>query len=130
MSTNEKKNYLAIDYGEKNVGIAYKTHDNPIVPSDSISYQTLPELIKRITNICNEKHIHQIIIGLPLNLKGEKAQQAKIVEEFSQALGQKIKLPIEFIDERFTSKMHQSYPNIDSYAAAEILSSYINRSKV
>ncbi|MFA4930705.1 MAG: Holliday junction resolvase RuvX [Patescibacteria group bacterium] len=120
-------NYLALDYGSKRVGVAYKIGADPVVPTDIINYQGTDNLITQINKLVTDKNIQAIIIGLPLNLKGQKGYQAKIVVEFITALQAQVGIPIQTIDERFTSSMFSAIDNIDSYSAAEILSSYLSR---
>ena len=126
-----QENLLAIDFGQKNIGIAYKTNNNPVIPSDSIINTNLSDTKDRIIEICQKLDIQKIIIGLPLTLKGEIGHQAKIVKKFGQDLHNKSKLPVIYIDERFTSKIFSTpidkIATIDSYSAMEILDSYLKR---
>lgn len=123
-----QNNFLGIDYGTKNIGLAYKIGNDPIVPTDTLLNTDKQKTLSEICKICLEKKITQIIIGLPLNLKGEIDFQAKITKKFANKLQKKLLLPIEYSDERFTSKI-TNIDNSDSYSAAEILSGYLNRIK-
>ncbi len=119
-------NYLGLDYGSKKIGVAFKLGQDPIVPTDLIVETSSKKIIQKIITICQEKDINQIVIGLPLNLKGQKGQQAKVTEEFYQKLQKKIDLPIFMTDERFTSKIYSEVTNIDSFSAADILDNYLS----
>lgn len=122
------KNYLAIDYGKNNIGIAYKIGDNPIVPGDIVFNHSDQSSIDKIKQLCSEKNITQIVIGMPYTLRREIGPQAIIVNQFIDLLKASIALPITTIDERFTSSIFDSkLPNLDSYAAVEILNSHIKR---
>ncbi|MFZ5391714.1 MAG: Holliday junction resolvase RuvX [Patescibacteria group bacterium] len=119
-------NYLGLDYGSKKIGVAFKLGQDPIVPTDLIIENSSKKIIQKIIIICQEKDINQIVIGLPLNLKGEKGQQAKDTEDFCQQLQKKINLPIVLTDERFTSKIYSGAKNIDSFSAADILDNFLS----
>jgi putative Holliday junction resolvase len=124
-------NILAIDYGTRHTGIAYQLGStNPIIPADTINTDNNQTLIDLITQICKEKEITDIVIGLPLTLAGEIGHQAKIVQDFANQL--QISLPktqLHFLDERFSTKfVDENMTNSDSYAAYEILDIYIKRS--
>jgi len=125
------QNILSIDYGTSHTGIALKLGiDNPIVPCDTINDRDQNTLIAKIIDICQNNQITDIVIGLPLNLRGEIGHQAKIVQEFGENLQKSLPtVAIYFADERFSSKfISDQIENSDSYAAYEILDSFIKRS--
>ena len=97
---------LGIDYGDARTGVAItdplgitaqglKTINNQ--NSDKI-------LLKEIEEIVNEYNVSKIVIGMPLNLKGEKTVRAEKTEKFIHKLKCKFgKMPIEIVDERLTT---------------------------
>ena len=119
-------NYLSLDYGSKKIGVAYKIGADPIVPTESITNTSKKQIMTEIVALCQDKHIDQIVIGLPLNLKGEQGHQAKATIEFKKSLQKNLAIPIALTDERFTSKIYHDTENIDSYSAAAILSNYLS----
>jgi putative holliday junction resolvase len=120
-------NYLALDYGSRKVGLAYKIGDNPIVPSQIIDYDSAEQLFTRLQQIASEKQINQIVLGLPLTLAGKIGPQATAVQEFGTKLQQLTGLPLEYSDERLTSKLFPDQPRADSLVAANILENYLHR---
>lgn len=89
---------LAISDPEKIIAYPFKTIDNDDIDS----------LLSRIGEIIAEKGVDLIVLGLPLNLKGEDSKMTVEVREFRNELNKKFpKIPIHFIDERFTSKQAQ-----------------------
>ncbi|HAX17338.1 MAG TPA: Holliday junction resolvase RuvX, partial [Actinobacteria bacterium] len=66
---------LAIDYGEKNLGIAV-TDDQGIIAipfSVELNNERFHEILLKIIK---EKKVSKIIAGVPLNLKGQEGSQA------------------------------------------------------
>ena len=62
--------YLGIDFGEKRVGIAVSDIEGNIAfPKIIIENNT--DLLKKITDFCNENAIEAIVIGESKNYKGE-----------------------------------------------------------
>lgn len=120
-------NYLAIDYGSKNIGLAYKLSPDPIVPSDIIPNRQINQSIKIILKFCQKKSIHKIVIGLPLSLDGSIGPQAEIIQKFSDQLSRATDLPLVLFDERYSSKIFsvKDHP-IDNYSAAAILENYLS----
>ncbi|PQL89709.1 Holliday junction resolvase RuvX [Apibacter sp. wkB309] len=95
---------LAIDYGEKRSGLA-ETDDMQIVASGLAGIMT-SNLIPFLEKYMSENSVEKIIIGLPVRLNGELSD----VEISIQKLIKKISslfpnLPVERVDERFTSKI-------------------------
>ena len=85
-----------------------------------------------------ENSVNQIVIGIPLNMKGMDSKQTLIVREFIKELGTKIKIPIHLQDERLSSKSAKqslilqnispsnNKGSIDSTAACLILQEFLD----
>jgi len=95
---------LGIDYGMRRIGIAIS---DPL----RISAQSLPtitakgleQVFSQLETIVIEKNVTEIVVGMPLNLKGEKTRSAQKVEKFIEQLKNRFKLPVQSWDERWTS---------------------------
>lgn len=137
--------YLAIDYGEKRIGIA--------VSDESKKYSFSREHLINDSNLFNkmlvlikEENISRIIIGYPLNFKSEKTIQTIKTEEFRSNLEKfldknSLKTELIYFDERFTSKLaaesilnsgmnkkkRQEKGRVDSISAQIILQDYIDK---
>ena len=64
----------------------------------------------------------QVVVGLPLTLRGEEGEQARETLEFVESLRAAVQIPVVTYDERFTSSLADGD---DARAAAYILSSYL-----
>lgn len=135
---------LSIDYGEARVGIAVTDllgitaqgletihHDN----NDKIVLKRLEELLKNY-------EIDTIVVGMPINLKGEKTVRAEKTENFIHKLKCKFNnINIVSVDERLTTVQAHKTMNllninknkkrniVDTISAVYILESYINKQK-
>lgn len=136
------KRYLGIDYGEKRVGLAISDPTLTIAqPLQTLQYASVKKLILNILNVVKEKEIEKIVLGLPLNLKGKDSSKTKEVRQFAEDLKNQLKIPIELMDERFTTMEAQrilrqlgkrgskSRDIIDQVAAQNILQTYLDREK-
>ena len=71
---------LAIDFGEKRVGLALSDPTKIIAkPFKSITYTDHDDLLNQISLIIEEKNVEKIILGFPKNLKGENTAQTNKV---------------------------------------------------
>ena len=133
-STPQKRSVISLDIGSKRIGLAYcdALHITvSILPAISRS-KNFSEL-----NILREyivKHkIKGIIIGLPLNDKGELTNQAKDCKKYGEIISSKLNLPFNFVNEhsstwesinRFGLKKDKS-GIVDSFSAKIILEQWI-----
>ena len=97
---------LALDFGGRRIGVAVGDSEigvanaRPFLLNDGDALDNLVELIER-------EGIEKILIGLPRGFR-EETQQTDIVRKFAEQLDAKIAIPLEFVDERFTSKIATS----------------------
>lgn len=122
---------VAVDYGEKKIGLA--VGNTQTKTSSPISIIKTPktgfnwdELTKQII----EWEPNKIIIGKPLNMDGTRSDIMDKVESFGKKLGSLINIEIEFYDERLTSfearQLDEDSEMIDDVAAKIILDSWLN----
>lgn len=129
---------LAFDYGTKRTGVA-ATDDLQIIasPITTIDTQQLFEFIKDYLKL-NE--VEAFVMGMPVNTQGESTQATAPAQKFADKLQKTYpKVPLHFVDERFTSKMafqamidggvpkkkRRDKATIDKVAAAIILQSFL-----
>jgi putative Holliday junction resolvase len=108
----ENTKYLAIDYGERRIGIAVTDENKKYSFSRDFLYND-SEILARLLSLIKEENAVRIIIGYPLNFKSEKTIQTLKTEEFRNNLDSYLKknsidAEIIFYDERFTSRIAES----------------------
>lgn len=126
-------NFLALDVGEKRIGVALADDQVRI----AIAYDTLDvdgSEIQQIADLVTKESIDTIVVGYPRNQSGETTQQTAYVEQFAAKL-KDISSHIEFQDESLTSVEAEKYlkshnedyqkSDIDSLAASLILQDYL-----
>lgn len=93
--------------------------------------------------LLEERAVACIVIGLPLTLRGVEGAIAKKVHAFAEQLRTASQLPVELIDERFTSSMavqtirdmgvgrkkRRDKGKIDEVAAIILLQGYLDSKK-
>ena len=95
---------LGMDYGEKRIGLAITDRENKValpfgmIENNSFTGENILKLIK-------ENDIGRIVIGRPVNLKGQPGYQAEVVDSFVFNILKTYELPVSIVDERFTSKI-------------------------
>jgi len=131
---------LAIDFGQKRTGLAV-TDEFQIIASGLTTVDT-KELMSFLQTYFQKEKVEKVIIGEPKRLNNEPSEVTPLVNAFVEAFKQAFPtMPVERIDERFTSKMafqtmidsglkkkqRQNKALIDEIAATIILQDYMGR---
>lgn len=95
---------MSLDYGEVRIGIAFSDIMNIIANGyETYTRKSLEEDLQYLANLCKEKEVDTIVMGLPINMDGTEGDRAKATREFANSLIAKTNLPVKFLDERLTS---------------------------
>ena len=133
---------LCIDYGGKRTGIAVTDPLQIIATAlQTVETHLLFEFLK---NYLKQEEVERILIGHPLNLDDSPTHATPLVEAAIKRLHKEFpQLPIERVDERFTSKLagramlemgmkkkqRREKGQIDQIAAAIMLQEYLAAKK-
>jgi putative Holliday junction resolvase len=85
--------------------------------------------------------VERLVVGLPLDLRGNETEWCDEVRSFGDALAERLNLPVVYIDERMTSvqaeravrslglrkKERERKGRVDAAAAALILQAWLDR---
>lgn len=95
---------LSIDYGRKRTGLAV-TDPLEIIASGLTTVPT-HELEKWLMDYIPKEGVVRVLVGLPRRMSGEFSESWQYIEPFLNRLHKLLPdLPIELVDERFTSKL-------------------------
>ena len=121
-------NILAIDYGERFIGLAIRTIKTSIPIPLKIIDSKKDSITKGIQETISEYDINHIVIGYPIGLNNSENRMTDLVNLFIQDISN-FNIPIYKIDERLSSKLFNdgSKGRIDDLSALEILESYIKQ---
>ena len=119
-------NLLAIDYGERYLGLAVRTTKTSIpIPEDVIDKKKTDSQ-KQIDTFIENYSINKIIVGYPIGMNNSKNRMTDLVDEFINYL-QKYNISIHKVDERFSSDIYETNgkERIDDLSALQLLETYI-----
>jgi len=99
------KNYLAIDYGERRVGIAYASELVGIAfPRETIDLKE-KNLWTELERLSKENKITDFILGMPIHPNNHPDSKQKTVEAFANELRQKFpKIELHIQDESYSTQ--------------------------
>ena len=121
------KNTIAIDYGERYIGLALKKNSITSPYAYKVLDSKSIDVVDEIKQTLLEHKIDEIVIGYPIGLNAHKTRMSNVVDEFIENdLKSIANIPIHKIDERMTSKLtNDNSVRNDDLAALEILNSYL-----
>jgi putative Holliday junction resolvase len=128
---------LAIDYGKKRTGLAV-TDPLKLVPGGLI---TLPsqEALAFVVAYCERENVERVLLGQAIQPNQQPSESMRYIEPFYRALVKRLPIPVEYVDERFTSvlahramlegglrkKDRQNKALVDQLSAVILLQSYL-----
>lgn len=120
---------LALDYGSARTGVAVSDPSGVIArPLTVVERVGKKQGAERLLALIAEEQPEQIVVGLPLTLRGERGKQARETEAFVERLSETVAIPVEVFDERLTTVLAARNPSNtpeDARAAAHLLESYL-----
>lgn len=134
---------MALDVGDVRIGIAVSDLMG-IIANPLETYTRKGNLdvdAQYIANLAKSKEVTLFISGLPLGLKGQENEQTAKTREFVDKLKEICEIPVEFLDERFTTlsaervliegnvRRENRKKVIDKVAATIILQNYLDRKR-
>ena len=129
---------LAIDYGRKRCGIAVT--DVLQLIANSVCTVPAGELMIWLSDYFSREPVERVVLGLPRQMNGEPSESMRYIKPFASRFRQLFPtIPLEYYDERFTSKIaqqamidgglgkkaRQEKARVDCLSAAIILRDYL-----
>jgi putative Holliday junction resolvase len=142
-NTKLNQRILGIDYGSVRVGLSV-SDPLGLIAQPIEAFKNDASLFSNLGKISARENVVLIVVGMPFNLKGQKAQKAEEVQKFIDQLKTELHIEILTWDERFTTTIaHQTMlamgtkkkerqkkdGRIDSMAAAVMLQGYLDSTK-
>jgi putative Holliday junction resolvase len=120
---------MAFDFGTRRIGVAVGNTLTKVgqplkiieEPSEDVRFRAIQTLIK-------EWQPNQLVVGVPFHPDGTEHEMSAKARRFGNQLHGRFQLPVEWVDERYTSAVLEGDPdmrdNLDAQSAALILEQY------
>jgi putative Holliday junction resolvase len=122
---------LALDYGSARCGCALSDPTGTLAtPIEPVLRPATRKGFARVCDLVREREAKLVVVGLPLSLSGGDSAQTSEARAFAQRLAERVSVPVELYDERFTTIMAGRDPgdprtSEDSRAAAHLLEGWL-----
>jgi putative Holliday junction resolvase len=121
--------YLGIDYGAKRVGLAVSDEKHGF-SFPLIVLENSEDLIEKISEICKENNIGEVVVGESKNFNQEQNEIMKEINIFVKKLKEELNLIVhlhpEFLTSMEAERLQGNNDMNDASAASLILKSYLD----
>ncbi len=126
---NTELTVMAFDFGTRRIGVAVgNTLTKAGQPLKIIEESSEDVRFKAIQTLIKEWQPNQLVVGLPCHPDGTEHEMSAKARRFGNQLHGRFHLPVEWVDERYTSAVLEGDPNmrdnLDAESAALILEQY------
>ena len=120
---------MAFDYGARRVGVAVGNSVTQVGQAlKTIAALNTDVLFQNIELLVKEWQPDQLVVGRPVHPDGTEHEMTAKASRFGNQLHGRLKLPVNWVDERYTSAILENDPkmrdNLDAQSAALILEQY------
>lgn len=135
---------LGIDLGSKRIGLAVSDPDGEIAfPAGALECRGRKRDIAALRDLIRERGVGRAVVGLPIHMDGRRGPEAEKALGFARDLGRAAGIPVDTLDERWTSREAErlmqgtskkrrrekrSRGGVDELAASILLRTYLARS--
>ena len=135
---------LGLDFGTRRIGLAVSDDAAAIAfPIGVLESRGRERDLGALAELAGERGVKRVVVGLPLHLDGVAGEMAEAARAFAVALADRSGLPVDLLDERWTSleaertlreaprpkKRRRQKGAVDTLAATLILRTYLERSQ-
>ena len=125
---------LAFDYGTRRIGVAVGNSETRVSQAlKTITASNADELFREIDSLLKDWQPDQLVLGRPTHPDGTEHEMTQKARRFGNQLQGRFNLPVIWVDERYTSAVLESDPemhdNLDAHSAALILEQYFAENK-
>ena len=122
---------MAFDYGTRRVGVAIGNSENGLGQAlKTIKAPNIDSLFKDLEDLLKEWRPERLVVGKPLHPDGAEHEMTAKATRFGNQLQGRFHLPVDWVDERFTSAVlegdAQMRDNLDAHCAALLLEQYFS----
>jgi len=96
---------MALDYGTRRIGLAISDAEGMFAfPAGALTSAGRARDLEALCRLVVERGVRRIVVGLPIHMSGQKGETAHAAEQFANEVANKTGLPVEMLDERWTTR--------------------------
>ena len=96
---------LGVDLGAKRIGLAISDPEERVAfPAGALESHGRARDVAALAQLVKERGAGCVVIGLPIHMSGRRGPEALAALRFAEELAKKSGIPVETLDERWTSR--------------------------
>jgi putative Holliday junction resolvase len=133
---------MALDYGTRRIGMAISDAGGTFAfPAGHIACKGRTRDLEALRAVISERGVRRIVVGHPIHMNGRVGDTARAAEKFANEVAKTTSLPVEMLDERWTSQQAERAlaetrsgrkrrsRDVDAAAATLLLQNYLERAQ-
>jgi putative holliday junction resolvase len=122
-AASSPRSFLAFDYGTRRIGVAAgNSLTRTATPLRTIAATARVEAIAQLVA---EWRPDALVVGIPRHPDGAPHDNTRRAQRFARQLHGRFGLPVQEVDERYTTTEARGAPDVDAAAAAIILEQFL-----
>ncbi len=134
-----KRRVAAIDWGKARIGVAVSDELGMLAhPRPFVDAKNRRAALETLVQLARDEKLERFVVGLPLDYRGDEGPSARQATDFARALADATGLPVELLDERWTTveatralenagvRRQKKTARIDGAAAAVLLQGWLD----
>jgi putative Holliday junction resolvase len=132
---------LGVDLGARRIGLAVSDAEERVAfPAGVLESRGAARDVAAVAEIVRERGAGRVVVGLPIHMSGRRGPEAEAAERFAEALAKRAGVPVDTLDERWTSReaerslremgrtsKRRARGEVDAIAATLLLRSFLER---
>jgi putative Holliday junction resolvase len=96
---------MALDYGTRRIGLAISDAEGSFAfPAGALTSKGRARDLEELARLVADRGVRRIVVGLPIHMSGQRGETARAAEEFANEVAKATGLPVEMLDERWTTR--------------------------
>lgn len=96
---------LGLDFGARRIGTALSDPDGSIAfPHGAIERKNRKKDLESLRALILDEKVEHVVVGLPVHMNGRVGPEAQAAQAFATGLAEATGLPVEVLDERWTTR--------------------------
>jgi putative Holliday junction resolvase len=105
---------LGLDLGAKRIGLAVSDPDTGLaLPCGILESRGRKRDLAELCELIRDRQVERAVVGLPVHMNGQAGREAQIAREFAVELADAAQIPVDTLDERWTSQEAQRLVSLE-----------------
>lgn len=112
---------LGLDLGAKRIGMAVSDSDSGLaLPCGILESRGRKRDLEALCQLIRDRAVERVVVGLPVHMNGQLGREARTAQQFARELSEAAGVPVDTLDERWTSREAQRLVDLGQRPARSV----------